>query len=102
MKPQHIFVVDFNEMVMPDLVLFTKLDTRADAVGNQVHLAIGMTVSIFEEDVDKNGQSDPLTATGRLEINTQTDWSAHVKWCCRIDSNGISHQSDRIIASGNK
>lgn len=89
-----VFRVDFNEMLEPDLVLLAKDDARLDLDGNEVLLAEGMAVAIFEEDADHDGRLDNLIASGVVERNRSTGWGAHVKWCCRIDADGIRHQSD--------
>ncbi|MCB9763208.1 MAG: hypothetical protein H6739_25755 [Alphaproteobacteria bacterium] len=77
--------VDFNEMVDRDLVLLSATDTVVDSDGAVVGLEVGLTVHLYMPDVDETGQVDPLVASGRVERNTARDWSAHVRWCCRID-----------------
>ncbi|MBL1437814.1 MAG: hypothetical protein COB08_016630 [Rhodobacteraceae bacterium] len=94
MLEAHIFNIDFNEMVAADVVLFSQNDARADIQGNFVALFEGLNVSLTEDDCDENGEPDALVATGLVELNTFEGWGAHVKWCCRIDSTGIAHQSD--------
>lgn len=89
-----VFLVDFNEMLEADLVLLAKEDTRADIHGNVVSLKEGMDVSLCMDDTDTKGHSDVLVATGVVEMNRSTGWAAHVKWCCRIDLNGIRHHSE--------
>ena len=90
----HLFNVDFNEMVAADIILFSQNDTRADTQGNLVTLFEGLNVSLTEEDIDENGEPDPLIATGVLELNNNEGWGSYVKWCCRIGPSGIVHQSD--------
>ena len=89
-----VFYVDFNEMLEKNLVLFSKNDVKQDFEGNPVPLYEGMEVNIFSHDMDAAGRPDNLLAFGRLEKNNSKNWSSHVKWCCRIDSNGIRHQSE--------
>jgi hypothetical protein len=86
--------VDFNEMLEPDLVLLSKEDTKVDTHGNVVFLREGLHVRIYDDDSDANGKVDNLIAEGVVERNVATGWSAVAKWCCRIDSTGIRHESD--------
>jgi hypothetical protein len=89
-----LLYVDFNEMIESDLVLLSQADTRLDANGKEVKLHEGLLVDVYTEDVDEHGSPDNLLASGVVEKNLATEWSAHVKWLCRIDSRGIRHQSD--------
>lgn len=93
MKEPRLYV-DFNEMLEPDLVLLSKEDTTVDSHGNVVVLREGLPVRIYDEDSDINGNVDNLIAEGVAERNIATGWSAVAKWCCRIDSNGIRHESE--------
>ena len=86
--------VDFNEMLEPNLVLLSATDTKVDSHGNVVTLADGLEVMVYMDDTGANGCVDNLVATGMVEKNRSTGWGAHVKWCCRIDANGIRHQSE--------
>jgi hypothetical protein len=79
--------VDFNEMLAKDLVLLSQRDTELDSSGTDVRLSEGLPVHIYSDDV---GPDEPiLIADGTVERNTDTGWSAHVKWCCRITAAGI-------------
>lgn len=90
-----IFSVDFNEMVERGLVLLSTSDVAVDKDGHEVRLSSGMEVDISSEDLDERGNVDDLVASGRVEINPDRDgWSAHVKWCCRIDEAGIRRRSE--------
>jgi len=84
------FKVDFNELVRDDLVLFSKSDTRMDVNDNPHTLAEGMKIEICEMDYDKHAQRDDMLAKGRVTACSLPGYS-HVKWCCQIDSDGISH-----------
>jgi hypothetical protein len=86
--------VDFNELLEHNLVLLSKQDTKMDAKGNLVHLFEGLAVSIFDDDLDASGKPDALVAQGVVERNRDEGWSKHVKWCCRINAEGIRNQSD--------
>ena len=88
--------VDFNEMVTNDIVLLSKSDTKVDSDGNTVTFYDGMAVSIYTDDIDENGNPDNLIAEGRAikyDLSNIKYW-AHVKWCCKINENGIKHESD--------
>lgn len=95
-----VFYVDFNEMVDADTVLLSVDDSKKDASGVVVLLREGMLVSIYMDDHDENGAIDNLVAQGVVVRNSRTDWSAHVKWCCRIDGNGIRAQSEVDKSAG--
>ena len=87
--------VDFNEMVESNLVLLSANDTKVDSCGESVLLHEGLEVLVYMNDGDDNGNVDNLVASGVVERNTSTaSWAARVKWCCRIDSIGIRHESE--------
>lgn len=82
--------VDFNEFLDKDLVLLSRGDTTLDSSATEVRLAERMPVHVYSDDV---APDDPLLiADGIAERNTDTGWSAHVKWCCRIDAAGIREE----------
>lgn len=87
--------VDFNEMLASDLVLLSQNDTKADKLGNPIELYEGLEIAIYSDDVNCDGKPDNLIAQGRVELNRTEGWSKIAKWCCRIDKDGISHESDR-------
>lgn len=92
MKP--MLYVDFNELLEPDLVLLSATDTKIASNGEVVSMHSGLEVAIYMGDADEHGNPDNLMATGVVEANQDTGWSAHVKWCCRIDTKGTRHQSE--------
>lgn len=75
-------------------MLLSKDDTKVDTHGNIVVLREGLPVKICDDDYDVNGNIDNLIAEGVVERNVATGWGAAAKWCCRIDRNGIRHESD--------
>lgn len=77
--------VDFNERVDTDTYLLSRGDTRVDSAGNVIDLHEGLRVYVYCPDRNDDGTPTNLIATGIVEINETTDWSAHVKWRCRID-----------------
>ena len=92
--PLPIFYVDFNEMVENDLVLLSAGDSKTDVNGTVVLLREGMLIRVYTDDLDEKGNYDNLVASGVVEKNLQPGWSSHVKWCCRINGNGIRHESE--------
>lgn len=88
------FYVDFNEMVDANTVLLSADDSKVDACGVPVQLHEGMLVSVYMDDLDENGNVDNLVANGVVGKTAEGGWPAHVKWCCRIDSDGIRPQSE--------
>jgi len=91
--------VDLNEMVTSDIVLLSKNDTKVDSGGNTVTFYDGMAVSIYTDDIDENGNPDNLIAEGRAikyDLSNYKGWE-HVKWCCKIDENGIIEESKQNL-----
>lgn len=77
-------LVDFNAMVDPHTVLLSREDTKVDSAGNVVELHEGLRVYLYMPDAE-DGTPTNLIAMGIVELNRANDWSARVKWCCRID-----------------
>ncbi|MDB5785448.1 MAG: hypothetical protein JWQ50_5363 [Caballeronia mineralivorans] len=88
------FYVDFNEMIDANTVLLSAGDSTVDARGVTIQLHEGMLVRVYMDDLDASGNVDNLVANGVVTKNTEPGWAAHVKWCCRIDSDGIRPQSE--------
>ena len=86
--------VDFNEMLDKDLVLLSKEDSKVDSTGNMIALTEGKEVYVYMDDSDEYGNPDYLIAHGIVVRNNEKGWSSAAKWCCRIDENGIQHQSE--------
>ncbi|RST44617.1 hypothetical protein EJI00_24780 [Variovorax sp. DXTD-1] len=87
--------VDFNEMLESDLVLLSQTDFRTDSSGATIHLSEGLLVHVYEEDVGDEGCPDNLIAQGKAEKRTgDSSWGNSAIWCCRIDGNGIRHESE--------
>jgi hypothetical protein len=88
------FQVDFNELVEPDLVLLSRADQREDETGRLVALVEGMSINVWEADLNERGEPDDLIASGVVVRNMTRGWAGHVKWACRIDERGIRHRSE--------
>lgn len=87
--------VDFNELVQDDLVLLSKTDEVKDSDGNQFLLTEGMEVFVYEFNTYNDGTNEYLLADGIAELNNSEvngQWSVVVKWCCRINNNGITNK----------
>ncbi|MCV9933987.1 hypothetical protein OIU80_17025 [Flavobacterium sp. LS1R47] len=93
-KKSRIYV-DFNEMIDFDLVLLSQKDKKLNSVGVEVELREGMEIAIYMDDEQPNGFKDNLIASGIVERNHSNLFEI-AKWCCRIDENGIQHESDEI------
>ena len=89
--------VDFNELIDEDLVLLSQTDVKLDQHGNEVFLYPGKHVDIYTDDIDDNGCVDNLIASGVVELNDSGVFPV-CKWNCRINENGIQHESDLKIA----
>jgi hypothetical protein len=89
------FSVDFNEMIDADTVLLSAGDWKVDASGVIVQLREGMLVSVYMDDMSENGKIDNLVAIGVVTKNSAAGWAANVKWCCRIDGDGIQPESKK-------
>lgn len=87
--------VDFNEMIDFDLVLLSQKDTKLNSEGVEVELSEGMGIDIYMDDEQANGFKDNLIASGIVEKNRSGLFEI-TKWCCRIDENGIQHESEEI------
>lgn len=95
MKNRPKFCVDFNEMLESNLVLFAADDIKVDSTGESVALFEGLEVIIYAEDTNDDGKPEDLIAMGYLEKNDMSvSWASNAKWCCRIDNNGIWHESE--------
>lgn len=77
--------MDFNEMVDTDVVLLSREDHRQDSSGALIAMQPGLRVFLYMEDADESGAPRNLLATGIVEPNEADDWSASVRWRCRID-----------------
>jgi hypothetical protein len=87
--------VDFNEMLGSDLVLLSAGDVKTNLSGEPVSFHDGLAITVFMEDADERGNVDNLIAKGVVVRNlSDVGWAANAKWCCRIDEQGIRHESE--------
>ena len=85
--------VDFNELIEENLVLLSQQDTKLDFGANEVLLFEGKQVDVYMDDIDENGYVDNLVASGIVEFNNTGRFPV-CKWNCRINKNGIRHESE--------
>jgi hypothetical protein len=93
-KKSRIYV-DFNEMIDFDLVLLSQKDTKLNSEDIEVELIEGMKIDIYMDDEQADGFKDNLIASGIVERNRSGLFEI-AKWCCRIDEDGIQHESEEI------
>jgi hypothetical protein len=93
-----VFPVNFNEMVDEYTVLLSVDDELSDTDGKSVVLSVGLEITVFEKEDDEFF----LVAHGTAETNNANDWSSHVKWCCRIDTNGIQNAESLATVLGHQ
>lgn len=88
--------VDFNEMIDSNTIMLSQSDTKLDWQGNLVTLSEGLSICIYEAAIYDDGTSEYLTAGGiaiRHDLKSYPFYP-HVKWLCRIDSNGIQNRPE--------
>ena len=86
--------VDFNELLADDLILLAREDEKPDSACNLVHLHARLPVGIYSDDnLDSDGRVNPIIADGVAVLN-DTGLFPHVKWCCKIDAQGIRYLTD--------
>lgn len=92
MKEPRIYV-DFNEMIDKNLVLLSKTDFKKNSDGLLIELKEGLCIKIYMDDTDDLNKQDNLIAEGTVELNNSGLFDI-CKWNCRIDENGIRHESE--------
>jgi hypothetical protein len=91
-RPQ--FYVDFNELIEKDLVALSATDQKLSTNGENVLLRDGLMIDVYSDDLDDKGKPDNLIASGIVERNRSLGWTKEIKWCCRINAQGIRHKSE--------
>jgi len=87
--------VDFNEMLVDDLVPLSETDFIEDSKGNTIELKAGLDVKIYSDDLSGCYEKDNLIAEGIVELNTYEGCNIDIKWICRINKSGIYNESQR-------
>jgi hypothetical protein len=91
-RPQ--FYVDFNELIEKDLVALSASDEKLSTMGEIILLRDGLVIDVYSDDLNDEGKPDNLIASGIVERNSSWGWAKEIKWCCRIDAQGVRHESD--------
>jgi hypothetical protein len=84
---------DFNGL-FGELLCLSHRDSEIDAEGNTVVLQAGLSVTAFDEDLDKDGNRDDLIASGTVEVSPDWLQCRGSQWVLRIDQHGVRHESD--------
>jgi hypothetical protein len=84
---------DFNGL-FGEILCISHEDTCEDSAGNSVTLRAGMLLTVFDEDVDENGNRDDLIATGTVEPSPHWLQCKGSRWALKIDQSGVRHESD--------
>jgi hypothetical protein len=85
---------DFNGL-FSGLLCLSHTDTCPDAEGNLVTLKEGMTLTVFDEDLDEHGNRDDLIASGTVEPSPEWLSCRGSRGVLRIDELGVANESDR-------
>ena len=91
-RPQ--FYVDFNELLESDLVALSARDEKLSSTGEKILLREGLVIDVYSDDLNDKGEPDNLIASGVVERNSSSGWAKEIRWCCRIDAQGIRHESE--------
>jgi hypothetical protein len=84
---------DFNGL-FGELLCLSHKDTCEDETGNLVTLHSGISLTVFDQDSDENGNRDDLIAIGTVEPSPKWLQCNGSRWAFRIDQNGVRHESD--------
>ena len=84
---------DFNGL-FGDLLCLSHSDTTVDSEGNIVHLSQGLHVTVYDEDLDDQGNRDDLLATGIVEKSPPWIACNGSRWVLRIDGDGVRNESE--------
>jgi hypothetical protein len=84
---------DFNGL-FGELLCLSHRDSVLDAEGSEVVLQPGMSVMVFEKDLDNDGNRDDLIASGTVEASPDWLQCRGSRWVLRIDQHGVRHESD--------
>ena len=90
---------DFNGL-FSELLCLSHSETRVGEDGQDIQVNEGMTVTAFEEDVDDEGKPDNRIASGTVERSPNWLSCRGSRWVLRIHENGVRHESDLRLSSG--
>ena len=90
--------LDFNEFCAVDeeneapIYLFSQADIANDSDGNDVELYNGMSVSVFDGDLDTSNMPDAILADGIVIRNVPEQYPT-VKWLIRLEKHKVRYEN---------
>jgi hypothetical protein len=90
---------DFNGL-FGNLLCLSHGETCEDENGFELQLQAGMALTAVEEDYDRRGERDDLTATGTVRPSPASLACNGSRWVLEIDDDGVLHESERQRAVG--
>jgi hypothetical protein len=84
---------DFNGL-FGDVLCLSHSDTAVDEKGTNVVLESGIFITVFDEDLDRNGSRDDLIASGTVEPSPDWLQCKGSRWVLKIDQHGVRRESD--------
>ena len=81
--------VDFMKTDGDRRILLTARGTLADLERTGTELQDGLSLSVYSDDADDNGQPDDLLADGIVHFDEE-----HKRWVLQIDWEAIRHRSE--------
>lgn len=79
---------------LKSILCLSHSDTGTREDGSIIQFQEGMTITVFEEDIDQQGKRDDLIATGTVEVSPDWLQCKGSRWVLRIDQNGVRNESD--------
>jgi len=89
--------LDFNELCAVDednrpIYLFSQGDIVNDSAGNDVELHDGMTVSVFDNDLDLFNRPNAILADG-IVVRNFLEQYPNVTWLIKLMKNKVNYKS---------
>jgi hypothetical protein len=86
---------DFNGL-FGSMLFLSHGDSSLDEHGETIVLHEGMKVTAHEDDLDAEGNSDGLFASG--VVVPAPEWLLHKgsRWVLQMDEHGVRHESDAV------
>ena len=85
---------DFNGIIGQGLLCIAHSDTVTDSSGRTIQLKEGMSLTVFDHDMDDAGRRDDLVASGVVRPPPPDLQHTGSKWVLQIDARGIRHESE--------
>ena len=93
--PQPIIYADFNNADAEGRLCLNCVGTMNDLARQQIELRKGLSLLLYSDDLDEEGQSDQLLVEGVVSYSDEE----HI-WVAAIDWGAIRHASDRAAEVG--